>query len=66
MKYLKAFANICLRHGDNDCEGCPFAKTETGYDSCLKYVIKNPDETQKKIVEYVRAYRKEREDAHLD
>ena len=63
MKYLKAYAKICLRHSGKDCDGCPFSVSRTGYDSCLRYILENPDLTQKKIVEYVKAAKEKREAA---
>lgn len=61
MKYLKAFARICLHHSEKDCDGCPFAYENTKNASCLRYVAENPEEAQQKIIAYVKAVKEERE-----
>lgn len=61
MQYLEAYARICLRHSENDCEGCPFAYNETGYNSCLKYIVYNKLEAKQKIIDYVVNHNKNKE-----
>ena len=65
MRFLKAYAKICLRHSEQDCDGCPFAMEKTGSDSCLKYILKNPDKAQAAIINYVRLD-KEKRDEDMD
>ena len=61
MKYLKAYAKICLRHSEKDCDGCPFSSARTGSDSCLRYVLDNPEDSQNRILSYVKAAKERRE-----
>ena len=65
MRFLKAYAKICLRHSEKDCDGCPFSIERTGSESCLKYILKNPDAAQSAIINYVKAD-KERRNEDLD
>lgn len=61
MKYIEAYAKICLKHSEGDCEGCPFAYEVTGCASCLKYIANNIEDARKKIVTYVNTHRKDKE-----
>ena len=63
MKYLKAYAKICLMNSEDNCDGCPFAVEETGCGSCLKYIVRNQEEAKEKIIEYVRKRRELKEGA---
>ncbi len=62
MKYLKAYARICVRHSEMDCEGCPFSANKTGMDSCLKFILKNPEDAQMMIINYAKALKEKRDE----
>ena len=62
MKYLKAYARICVRHSENDCDGCPFSANKTGMDSCLNFILKNPEDAQMMIINYAKALKEKRDE----
>ena len=62
MKYLKAYARICFRHSEKDCDGCPFSANKTGMDSCLKFILKNPEDAQMMIINYAKALKEKRDE----
>lgn len=62
MKYLKAYARICVRHSEKNCEGCPFSVDNTGSTSCLGFILKHPEDAQTMILRYAEEDREKREE----